>query len=88
MTIGRHSDFKKAYKKRCAGKKNLKARVAERIALFTINPRHPFLKDHALTGTKNHLRAFSVGGDMRVVYYPMSKDKVLFLDIGTHNQVY
>ncbi len=37
---------------------------------------------------KIELRAFSVTGDIRIVYFEINDESVLFLDIGTHNQVY
>ena len=45
------------------------------------------LDDHALVGTMKGLRAFSIGGDLRVVYQDTGKCYEL-LDIGSHNQVY
>lgn len=87
MIIKLHPGFKKFYKKRIINS-NLKKRVINRISLFQKNPRHAFLKDHALSGKKANLRAFSATGNIRIVYYPISKNRVLFLDIGTHNQVY
>jgi len=83
-----HSQFVKSYKKRIANKAKLVQKVTERIDLFKTDPTNPLLKDHALTGKKNHLRAFWISGDVRVVYLPISKRLVLFLDIGSHNQVY
>lgn len=88
MNIEFHPDFKKSYDKRIAKNNKLRNKVAERIKLFMKNPTNPLLKDHALTGKKSHLRAFWIGGDMRIVYKPISDQSVLFLDIGSHNQVY
>jgi addiction module RelE/StbE family toxin len=45
------------------------------------------LNDHALTGDMQGRRAFSITGDIRVVYIEL-QDKIIFIDIGTHNQVY
>lgn len=45
------------------------------------------INDHALTGDLQGRRAFSVTGDIRVVYIEL-EDKIIFLDIGSHNQVY
>lgn len=88
MKIERHPSFKKAYKKRIARDKKLVAQTLERIVLFQQNPKHPLLKDHGLTGAKRQLRAFWVTGDIRIVYYQVSQDHVILLDIGSHNQVY
>lgn len=56
--------------------------------MFINNPNHPLLHDHLLRGTKKGLRAFSVAGDIRVVYRRPNTDTIELLDIGSHNQVY
>lgn len=47
-----------------------------------------FLKNHPLKGKKKDYKAFSITGDYRITYKLISKSKVIFVDIGTHNQVY
>lgn len=88
MNIDFHVSYKKAYKKRISSQINLVSKTKERIDLFRNNPQNLILKDHALKGTQKTKRAFSVTGDIRVVYTKLDEDTVLFLDIGTHNQVY
>lgn len=79
--------FKKAYSKRVSYHKNLVSRFEERYDLFEENPTNPTLKDHALSGKLEGFRAFSITGDIRVVYY-IYDNVAYFVDIGTHNQVY
>jgi len=79
--------FLKNYKKRVAHNKQLDRQFQERLQLFCVNPRNPLLKTHKLTGAKKNLHAFSVTGDVRVVYYQQA-ESVFLIDIGTHNQVY
>lgn len=88
MRVELHPLFEKSYRKRIVRNPNLAARTAERIRMFIENPRDPTLQDHALVGKKSHLRAFSVTGDVRIVYYPVTDDHVVYLDIGMHPQVY
>jgi mRNA-degrading endonuclease YafQ of YafQ-DinJ toxin-antitoxin module len=40
----------------------------KRINLFITDRKNPLLKDHGLKGKMTHMRAFSVTGDIRVVY--------------------
>lgn len=80
-------NFIKHFNKRIEPHNNLSQKSNERIKLFLINPNHPILKDHPLRGDKIGFRAFSITGDIRVVYYT-KEDFVYFVDIGTHNQVY
>ncbi len=79
--------FKKSYTKRIEPHENLTRRFEERYDLFVQDPSCKILKDHALSGRLQGNRAFSVTGDIRVVYHIYEED-VYFVDIGTHNQVY
>lgn len=84
MVIKFSGDFRKRYKKLDQKRKDS---FHHRLELFTQDPDHPLLKDHALSGKLIGHRAFSVTGDIRVVYY-IHEDTAYFTDIGTHNQVY
>ena len=86
MKIRFHKAYLKAYR-RLPRKIQLKAE--KRIALFLENRSNPILKDHALTGNLINKRAFSVTGDYRIIYQEIAGEVVfVFLDIGTHSQVY
>lgn len=80
-----HKDFKKEFKKLS---KNKKERFAERFLIFLKNPTELILRDHPLVGDLYGKRAFSVTGDIRVIYQFLNKETVFLLRIGTHNQVY
>ena len=88
MKVELHPAFKKYYKKRISNNPKLVAKTASRLKLFRENPANPILNDHPLKGSKNNFRSFSVTGDIRIVYMRVSKNHVILLDIGTHNQVY
>ena len=87
MKIHFTKEFRKAYQKRIQSNVNLDKRFEARYDLFEEDPTNPVLKDHALTGKLDGQRAFSITGDIRVVYY-IFEDTCYFIDIGTHNQVY
>lgn len=87
MKIEFHRNFVRNYKKRYGHNPKIQKKFKERVRVFSQNPNHPFLRDHALVGKKLGLRAFAVTGDIRVVYY-LKNETVFFLDIGIHNQVY
>lgn len=80
-----HTDFKKDYKKLSNAQQN---KFKERLLLFLEDNRHPILRDHALSGRLKGKRAFSISGDIRVIYRYIDGKTVLFLRVGTHNQVY
>ena len=87
MKIHFTKDFKKAYQKRIEPNNNLTKRFESRYDLFENDPANPILKDHVLSGKLQGHRAFSITGDIRVVYY-IFEETAYFIDIGTHNQVY
>lgn len=61
----------------------------ESIHLLQIEPYNPSLKNHPLHGEQIGLRAISAGGDLRLVFYEINEyKKVVFLRVGTHEQVY
>ena len=79
--------FQKHLKQRYAHQPNVLKRFKMHLDMFCDGVRREPLNDHPLTGKLKGLRAFSVGGDVRVVYQE-TEDHYLFLDIGSHNQVY
>jgi len=85
--IIRHKSFEKNFRKRISLHPKLKKQFEQRLKLFKEGVRDYPLDDHPLIGTKKGLRAFSIGGDLRVVYRETGQHYE-FLDIGSHNQVY
>jgi addiction module RelE/StbE family toxin len=79
--------FRKNYKKRIYPYQSKVSKFKQRLNLFIDNQNNPILRDHALKGEKNTFRSFSIAGDIRVIYY-IKVDTCVFLDIGSHNQVY
>lgn len=87
MKVEATDNFKKIYKKRFSSKPNIRKRFDERVRKFAENPNDPVLKDHTLSGKLKGFKAFSVTGDIRVIYY-IHEGVAYLTDIGTHNQVY
>lgn len=88
MKLKYHSKFTKHYKKRIQSSPNLQLRFKNRIELLLHEPNNPLLRDHSVSGKKQGLRAFSITGDLRVVYKIENKETICLYDIGSHNQVY
>ncbi len=86
-SIIRARRFEKNFRSRISPNPKLKKQFALRLELFKEGVRDYPLDDHALVGTMKGLRAFSIGGDLRVVYRE-TDEHYEFLDIGSHNQVY
>lgn len=87
MIIRRHSLFRKNFKKRIHPNHTIEQKFEERLNLLLKDPQNPLLKDHLLIGRLREFRAFSITGDIRVVYRIIDNTVVLY-DIGSHNQVY
>lgn len=87
MEILYHKNFLKNYRKRILPHRALNSQFKKRLKLFQDNPKNPILREHRLLGGKKNYRAFSVTGDIRVIY-KKSNGTILLYDIDTHNQVY
>lgn len=85
--IKRDKTFEKHFKQRISPNEKLRKQFKERLALFIAGELGYPLHDHALTGKLAGKRAFSVAGDIRVIYVEL-EDAIVFLDVGSHNQVY
>ena len=61
-----------------------------RLELFIGEPFAPQLKTHKLSGKLKDLWSFSVDYDLRVIFYFTDDNpkKAVFVDIGTHKEVY
>lgn len=87
MKILYHKEFQKNYKKRIAPNPKLNKRFAKQLEKLIKNPRDITLRNHRLIGKRNDFYAFSVTGDIRVIYKIVNGNLWLY-DIGSHNQVY
>lgn len=88
MNISYHKTFVKHFDKRIKPNINLLKKYKNRYKKFIKDKERPLLKDHKLKGHMKGSRSFSITGDIRVIYRKIEKNKVQFLDIGTHTQVY
>lgn len=87
MKIEFSAQFQKNFKKRILISHSLLNKYLDRFSLFLRDKTISVLRDHALKGQMNNLRSFSITGDVRVIY-KIENNKIIFYDIGSHNQVY
>ncbi len=66
----------------------LMGRFEKTLALFSDNPFHPSLKTHSMTGNLQDYWAFSITYEYRLLFRFLSEEKVLLIDIGSHDEVY
>ncbi len=88
MEVSFSASFKRAFKKRIQGNTDLEAKFWQKLEQFTINPFDPSLKNHKLSGKLKNLWSFSVDYDERVLFYFTEDEKAVFVDIGSHDEVY
>jgi addiction module RelE/StbE family toxin len=62
--------------------------IEKQIALFEENPRHPSLRTHKLSGTMGNVWSISITMNIRMVYILLDQSNVVFVKIGTHDEVY
>ncbi|MCX6720253.1 MAG: type II toxin-antitoxin system mRNA interferase toxin, RelE/StbE family [Candidatus Staskawiczbacteria bacterium] len=60
----------------------------ERLLIFSENPFEPILNNHQLHGQYKNARSINITGDIRAIYEQVSENKVLFLKIDNHNNLY
>ena len=82
-----HKSFVKSYTKRISPNKKLANQYEQKVTMFIDGVRDSPINDHHLSGSLQGRRSFSITADVRVIYIEF-EDKIIFLDIGTHNQVY
>ena len=88
MEVSFSSAFKRAFKKQIKGNTDLEERFWQKLEQFTLDPYEPSLKTHKLSGKLKDFWSFSVEYDQRVLFYFTEDEKAVFVDIGSHDQVY
>lgn len=88
MKVSFDPAFKRAYRKQIGPSEKLKKRFDELLPIFINDPFDPRLRTHKLSGQLEGLFSFRVDYDLRVVFYFEGGDKAVFIDIGTHDEVY
>ncbi|OGY11981.1 MAG: hypothetical protein A3A58_02755 [Candidatus Blackburnbacteria bacterium RIFCSPLOWO2_01_FULL_41_27] len=70
----------------------LSVKIKKQLKLFKNNPRHPSLRTHKLGGVLSNTRSISMDRNIRMTYCIKveadGEKTAIFLDIGTHDEVY
>ena len=82
------SSFRRSFKKRIKGKKELESRFWSKLEAFTKDPFDPSLITHKLSGKLKDLWSFSIEYNERVLFYFTDDSNAVFVDIGNHDEVY
>lgn len=75
------SQFEKSFKKI---PKHIARLFNDKQSLFILNLFNPLLKTHRLRGKLKEYYSFSINVEYRVLFKWVRKNKILLLDIGTH----
>lgn len=68
---------------------DLIAQYEKTLKLLEINPHHPSLRLHKLQGKLSELHAVSINISYRItIVFLMENDKIIPIDIGSHDEVY
>jgi addiction module RelE/StbE family toxin len=89
MEVSFSDSFKKVFRKRVKSTE-IEKEFWNRLELFINDPFDSKLKTHKLSGKLKGLWSFSIEYDLRVVFF-FTNDKTkkaVFVDIGTHDEVY
>lgn len=65
--------------------KRVRAVARERERIFRENPFDPRLRVHKLHGKEREAWVFSIAQAYRIKFVFLSADRVLFLEVGTHD---
>ncbi len=82
------SSFKRALKHYLKKHPQKQMLVANAIDVFIADPYHPKLETHKLKGTLSGYLAFSIEYDLRIIFLFASTHEVVFVNLGTHDEVY
>lgn len=85
MIVRFHRNFEKKYSKLREGEKR---KFKERLKIFLQDEFNPTLNNHPLKGKYRGYRSINVSGDRRALYKKTAKDRVVFVVIDTHSNLY
>lgn len=88
VEISFSSSFKRAFKRKIVGNAEREERFRTKLELFTNSPFDAGLRTHKLSGKLKDYWSFSIEYDLRVIFYFADKEKVVFVDIGAHKEIY
>ncbi|HBA45575.1 hypothetical protein A2W67_00640 [Candidatus Nomurabacteria bacterium RIFCSPLOWO2_02_40_28] len=77
--------YDKSFKKK---DKFVQQKALERIRLFREDPFNALLDNHKLHGEYEGCNSINITGDFRAIFEYITKNKVVFYDIGTHPELY
>jgi YafQ family addiction module toxin component len=88
VKISFSKSFEKFFKKKIRKNSELEKKFWSKVEIFIQNPFNPILKTHKLSGKLKDYWSFSIDFDLRVVFIMDDNENAIFVDIGSHKEVY
>jgi len=83
------TSFKRVFKKKIKTNKEIEDLFWDTVNIFINDPFANSLKTHKLSGKLKNLWSFSIKYNLRVIFYfEDNNTKAIFVNIGTHDEVY
>jgi addiction module RelE/StbE family toxin len=68
---------------------DLLSQYEKTLKLLEVNPNHPSLRLHKLHGKLSELYSVSINISYRIsIYFIVEDDKIIPIDVGSHDEVY
>lgn len=68
--------------------KKIQKEFIRRVDMFLNDINDPTLKTHKLSGKFKTLWSFNLSGDLRVIFDKIERDVIIFIDVGSHSELY
>ena len=88
IKVSYSTSFKRSFKRKIVAGSERETRLRSKIALFMNDPFDSALKTHKLSGRLKGYWSFSLEYDLRVIFYFEDAETAVFVDLGTHKEVY
>lgn len=88
MEISFSDKFRSELKKIKRSNPKLLSKVLKQLQIFRLDPKHPSLRDHKLSGKLSSSRSISADMSIRMLYKILPDRSAHFFSIGTHDEVY
>ena len=88
IKVAYSSSFKRSYKRKIAAGSEREAKMRSKLELFMKDPFDDALRTHKLSGKLKNYWSFSIEYDLRVIFYFEDAETAVFVDLGTHREVY
>lgn len=80
-----HKNFRKHFNKLS---KKIQDKFENRLILFLTDQFHHILNNHSLSGEYDGCRSINITGDIRAIFYVKTDGDVVFINIGSHTELY